>query len=245
MSTTFALVLSACMLAADQPTSGGTAYDPTDHYETRQVEGWTVHVNKDLLTDHADTAAAAMRLLEVKLYDITRVVPAPAVAELRKVPLWLGVKDRHGKHPCACYHPDVSWLQANGYNPDKAKAVDIANAATFLRWTHEQPWMVLHELAHAYHNRVLGFDNADVRSAYDKAVAGKKYESVMHWNGDMVRHYALNNDQEYFAETTEAYFGVNDFYPFNRPELKAVDPDGYALMQKAWGDNGQRPSGKP
>jgi hypothetical protein len=33
----------------------------------------------------------------------------------------------------------------------------------------------------------------------------------------------------------EAYFGVNDFYPFVRAELKEHDPAGFALMETVWG----------
>ena len=53
--------------------------------------------------------------------------------------------------------------------------------------------------------------------------------------GRKVRHYGLNNQMEYFAEATEAYFGVNDFYPFVRAELKAIDPEGFSLMEAVWG----------
>jgi hypothetical protein len=35
---------------------------------------------------------------------------------------------------------------------------------------------------------------------------------------------------EFFAEMTEAYFGVNDFFPFNRAELKEAEPEIYRLM---------------
>ena len=31
-----------------------------------------------------------------------------------------------------------------------------------------------------------------------------------------MRHYALTNHKEFFAEMSEAYFGMNDFFPFNR-----------------------------
>jgi hypothetical protein len=44
----------------------------------------------------------------------------------------------------------------------------------------------------------------------------------------------MNNEQEYFAETTEAFFGTNDFYPFVRAELKAHDPDMYAVLCEVW-----------
>ena len=40
---------------------------------------------------------------------------------------------------------------------------------------------------------------------------------------------------EFFAEMTESYFGQNDFYPFNRAELRRDEPEVYALMRKLWG----------
>jgi len=41
---------------------------------------------------------------------------------------------------------------------------------------------------------------------------------------------------EYFAESTEAFFGTNDFYPFIRPELREFDPEMFNLLTKLWGD---------
>ena len=55
------------------------------------------------------------------------------------------------------------------------------------------------------------------------------------YTGRTVRHYALSNHKEYFAESTEAYLGVNDFYPFVRAELKVHDPKMFGLMEKFWG----------
>ena len=45
----------------------------------------------------------------------------------------------------------------------------------------------------------------------------------------------MNNAKEYFAESTEAYLGVNDFYPFVRAELREHDPDMFRIMQNIWG----------
>ena len=42
------------------------------------------------------------------------------------------------------------------------------------------------------------------------------------------------NHIEYFAELSEAYFWTNDFYPFNKAELEAFDPQGYAAVEGAW-----------
>ena len=140
------------------------------------------------------------------------------------------------------YHPGADWLKEHGMPVKMAKAIEIGNMKAFLSWTYEQPWMVLHELAHAYHDRVTpdGYENADIKSAYTAAMSAKTYESVRHWDGKMARHYACTNPMEYFAEATEAYFGQNDFFPFTNAELKNHDPNGFALMRKIWGEPQKR-----
>lgn len=210
---------------------------PTSEYTVREIEGWKVRVHKDLLTGQKQLGDKALKLLQVKLYDVNRAVPAGALAELHKIPIWISVKDRLGRHPCAAYHPSRGWLKSHGYNPDKARSVDIMNAGTFVRWTHTQPSMVLHELAHGYHHRVLSgaYGNKELQAAFKKMVAGKKYESVLYFSGRKRRAYAMNGPQEYFAELTEAYFGTNDFYPFVRAELKEHDLETYKLLERLWG----------
>ena len=56
--------------------------------ETRQIASWTVHISRELLTQQAKETARALELLEKQLQEISCAVPASAVAELRKVPLW-------------------------------------------------------------------------------------------------------------------------------------------------------------
>jgi hypothetical protein len=211
-----------------------TPYDPTGDYVKRRIEGWEVLVNKRLLArEQAELRGQTLKLLGDHLYRITRAVPAEALAKLRKIPIW--VELAHPRHPCMCYHPSADWLRRHDMNPEKAGAVELANARNFLAWTHTQPWMVLHELAHGYHHQVLGFEHAEVRACYEQAVKSKTYDSVLHISGQRRRHYALTNAQEYFAELTEAYFGTNDFYPFVRAELKRHDPRMFELLEKLWG----------
>jgi hypothetical protein len=225
------LVLAAPPSRTDDPKP---PWDSIDRYEERKVEGWRVLVHKSLLAkERQQLCDDTLKELGHQLYNITRVVPAEPVAKLRKIPIW--VELAHPRHPCMCFHPSAGWLREHQMNPDKAGAVEIANAKTFLDWTHQQPWMVLHELAHGYHFRVLGDDNAEIKACYEQAVKSKGYESVLHHDGKKVRHYALNNDKEYFAEATEAYFGTNDYYPFVRAELKEHDPKMYELLEKLWG----------
>jgi hypothetical protein len=211
------------------------AYDRKDAYTEQRVEGWTVLVHKQLFDkENQDLRERVLRVLGDDLYRITRVVPAEAVAKLRKIPFW--VELAHPRHPCMCYHVSADWLRDHQMNPDKVGAVEIANCKNFLEWSrHSQPWMVLHELAHAYHHQVLTFDHPEIKACFDQAVASKTYESVMHISGEKKRHYAITNSHEYFAEATEAYFGTNDFYPFVRSELKQHDPRLYDVLEKVWG----------
>jgi hypothetical protein len=170
--------------------------------------------------------------MEVKLYDINRVVPQPALEKIHEVAIWLEAENP--QVTCACYHPSKKWLNEHGFNPEKAKSVEIGNAVNFINWSLHQPAMVLHELAHGYHHQVLGYDNPDIKAAYKGAVESGIYESVLKYNGERARAYALNNDQEYFAEQTEAYFGTNDFYPFVRAELMQHDPLMCKTLEKLW-----------
>jgi hypothetical protein len=223
-----AVAMSACAVAPD-PTKQPI---PTSQYETRVVEGWTVHVNRTLLGEQAALGADALKLLAAKLYEVTRVVPEKPCAELRKTPIWLGVDD--GPNDRAQYHPSPDWLTKHGFNPDKAKGIEIGNAKRFLKTAIEQPAMVLHELAHSYHDRVLRFDHKGIQDAYDDAKHGGKYDSVLRISGVKERHYALSDPQEYFAEGTEAFFGTNDFYPFVRAELRLHDPKLFHLLEEIW-----------
>jgi hypothetical protein len=221
----------ACSAAAPPPR---LAWDPEDHYAERDVRGWTVKVNRRLLVkEHDRLRHDTLELLDDHLFRIARVIPPAALARLRKVPIW--VELAHPRHPCMCYHPSRDWLKRHGMNPAKAGGVEVANCRNFLDWTHKQPWMVLHELAHAYHHQVLGFNHAGIRACFREAMRNRLYDSVLHIDGDRRRHYACTNPREYFAEMTEAYFGTNDFYPFVRAELKQVDPRMFELLSKLWG----------
>ncbi|MBI1829979.1 MAG: metallopeptidase [Planctomycetes bacterium] len=207
---------------------------PTKH-TTRDIEGWTVHIDDRLLTTDKKLGDHAVRILSNRLYDIQHVVPADKVAKLRKVALWIDVS--HGKLKPAQYHPSKAWLKQNGFSDKLAKCVHIPVAADFASVNHQrvQPWSVMHELAHAYHDQVLGFDHAEIKAAYERFRESGRYKNVLHINGKKVQHYALTNEKEFFAEMTEAYFGHNDFYPFNRAELKRDEPELYELLQKIWG----------
>ncbi len=81
----------------------------------------------------------------------------------------------------------------------------------------------------------LGFDDPRILRAYQRYQQSGHGESVLLFDGTRTRHYALTDAKEFFAEFTETYFGLNDFFPFNRAELKTAEPEIYQLMLNIWG----------
>jgi hypothetical protein len=229
------LVLAWTVPLAAQPTPT-MSFEPTDRYEVRRIEGWRVLVNRGFVRDEAERCDDTLKVLGHQLFNIERHVPPEPVVKLKRVTIWVESREPH--HPCMCYHPDAGWLTRHGMNPEKARCVEVANAENFLKWSLEQPWMVLHELAHAYHHQFLpgGFDNADVLDAYRQAKEAKLYDAVLPTRGKPVRAYAMTDAQEFFAETSESFFGTNDFYPFVRAELRQHDPPTFALLKRLWGE---------
>lgn len=231
-------IAAGCLVGIAGDGSRGDASPATPRgFEARQVEGWTVFVRLELIKPGNAQGEALLTLLRFQLYQIARGLPANAVTKLRQVRIWVEENEPH--NPCMVYHPDAGWLKNNGMDPAKARCVEITNPANFLKWTIEQPWMVLHELSHAYQDQFLkgGPNNPEVKAAFDRAMTAKLYEAVANSNGDKVRAYAATNPMEYFAEASEAFFGTNDFYPYVRAELKGHDPLAFEVLAKLWGDS--------
>ena len=229
---TYFLVGDALGKAMKELLAGPVArFDPV----VRDIEGWTVHVDPALIEgEHAAEGARALAMLANHLQRIKILVPQPQLSDLQKVGIW--IEHRHPRLGAMQYHPSKGWLVANRHDPRLEKKVHITRAAELL--SREQmlkhPAVILHELAHGYHDQFLDFDNPEVIAVYETAKAAGIYEKVLLFTGETVKHYGLNNHKEYFAEGTEAYFYRNDFYPFVRAELKEHDPALHDLLEKIW-----------
>ena len=201
----------------------------------REIEGWTIRID-DRLADVANEALAtrALKFLEAKLVEIKAVVPAERVKELQTVTIVLDLSC--GKLGAMQYHPNAGWLKANGFPTDLAKCVHLPRAddVATRRNINEQPWVILHELAHAYHDQFLSFDESRVIAAYEQFKKSGHGDAALLYNGKRVKHYGLTNHKEFFAEMTESLFGVNDFFPFNRAELIEAEPELFELLTKIW-----------
>jgi dipeptidyl-peptidase-4 len=214
-------------VSADEPAF----YDPVE----KQIEGWTIRVDPQLLAaENEEIAEQAFGALANHLQRVRYIVPKDRCDELQKLPIWI---ELHGELANMQYHPDRGWLVDHKHDPRLVRHVHIPRAAELYdphMWA-KHPYVVLHELAHAYHDQVLGFEHAEIIAAYESAKQEKLYDEVLLYTGEKVRHYGLTNHKEYFAESTEAYFGVNDFYPFVRAELQEHDPTMFTLLEQIWG----------
>jgi hypothetical protein len=209
--------------------------------ETRDISGWQVHIAKKLLETEAEDTAKALDGLQKMLDEIVRDVPAAAVVELKKVPLYFSPAYQEGRSG-AEFHPGAEWLLDNGRDPVMAQGVEFSGVSDFEAEMRRMPNFALHELAHAYHFRVLpdGFNQAEIKAAFRRAKRSGLYDRVERTFGNdrpntFEPAYAMTTAMEYFAETTEAYFSRNDFFPFTREELLQHDPEMHALLEKLWG----------
>ncbi len=208
---------------------------PTAH-TTRNIEGWNIRVDDRLLRGEGTAVGErALKLLAARLVAIAIIVPEPALAKLRAITIQLD--QDYGDLRAMQYHPSAGWLKGKGYSEHLAKCAHIPDAEQFLSpfENHRMPWVVLHELAHAFHDQTIGFDDPRVIAVWKKFCDSGKYQSVLTSPGHMREHYGLTNQKEFFAEMTEAYFGSNDFYPFVTGELKQAEPETFALLAEIWG----------
>ena len=234
--------LSLCLgaQAATAKPAPPEAPKPTSR-TVRQIEGWTVRIDDRLLQPpNEELGARILKSLEWRLNNIRAVVRPHILTQLQGFQIVCDMT--HGKLVPMQYHSEVDWLKDNGYAADLVNCVHIPQAAELFepRQINVQPWCVLHELVHAYHDQVLGFDEARIRDAYAAYKASGHGDAALLITGERVRHYGLTNQMEFFAEMTEAYFGTNDFYPFNRAELMTAEPAIYQLIGHPVGPGANR-----
>jgi hypothetical protein len=210
------------------------------NYTNHNLVGFNVLVEDTAVTANAVLVSQALDLLESNLEEILQFnISQEKIDSLVEVPIFMDWNTTNG---AAQYHPSQSWLINNGYIPEKAKCVEISNVTNFVSWVNQnQPYMVLHELAHAYHHRVLNFNSPVITKAYNNAIFNSTYTNVQYHTGGgnyitQVSAYALNNENEFFAEITEAYFGLNDYYPFDYNDLLTYDITGFNAAMEVWGD---------
>ena len=109
------------------------------------------------------------------------------------------------------------------FHPGKHKCVEWGNA---LSLSKRKPGpaitVLLHELAHAFHDQVLTFDHPEILAAYERCIEGDAYPK-----NDWVKA----DHKEFFAGATTRYFGTKE----ERAALVERDPILANELEKIWG----------
>jgi hypothetical protein len=221
--------------AVEKPNSAaiGVRFDPIK----QNIQGWTVYVQPSMLNgENAKAGAEQLSMLGNHLQRIKILLPEKQLKIMQTLEIW--IEQDHPTLGNMQYHPGKGWLKDHGHDQRLHQKVHIPRAAALLSRQQilKHPAVILHELAHSYHDQILGFDHARIKNAYDRAMAAGKYKQVLLYTGQTVKHYGTTNEKEYFAEGTEAYFYRNDFYPFVAAELEIYDPVFFEVLKEIWGD---------
>ena len=224
--------------AEDRPAKKPATQPATeDRFEIRNVEGWTVYVNRDVPKQHAEPWAKTLEHLRWELYQIKLAAPASAVSNMQENnAIWIEYKEQVS----LSYHPSRNWLLGRGYKiPRDPESFMSLSVKSHVGDSYRHPFVVFHELAHGYDFHFIGkgrrYGNDEAQANYERMMKGGKYEKVQIWHGRRGSHYGRSNRMEYWAESTEAYFAVNDIYPFVRAELREHDPQMARLVERYWG----------
>jgi len=242
------LCLIACLMASQVVAQDAAAAKPAtqpgteDRFEIRNVEGWTVYINRDAPGQDPEQAARTFEHLKWELYQIKLAAPAAAVVNMQEHnAIWIEYAEKVN----LSYHPSRNWLIKRGYTvPRDFQSFMSLSVKTHLGDSYRHPFVVFHELAHGYDYHLIGkgrdYGNAESQANYERMMKDGKYEKVLIWNDRIASHYARSNRMEYWAESTEAYFAVNDFYPFVRAELREHDPQMARFIERYWGVDPQQ-----
>ena len=202
-------------------------------YKVIKVKGWSLHVHKEYINGDQAVLKNALKNADIQLGHVETLVPEKAVAKLRKIPIWVTPGRRKAE-----YHWSRDWVVSHDRPAEMTHSVQITDISILRRTRPTGPWVLMHELAHGYHDReVSREDKKAIADAYNSALAKGLYQKVLHTKrgrGKYVRAYAATRMQEYFAENSEAYFGVNDFYPFVRAELRDYDPAICEIIERVY-----------
>lgn len=234
----FSILLSVAALTTTSqekqtPAAAGVRFDPVK----QNIEGWTVYVQPAMLKGGgAEAGAQQLSMLANHLQRIKILLPEKQLKIMQTLEIW--IEQDHPTLGNMQYHPGKRWLSDHGHDLRLHQKVHIPRAAALLSRQQilKHPAVILHELAHSYHDQILGFDHSKVKNAYDRAMAAGKYKQVLLYTGRTVKHYGTTNEKEFFAEGTEAYFYRNDFYPFVAAELEIYDPFFFEVLQDIWGE---------
>lgn len=221
------LIFCLLLIGCDKDSGATPDYPVTPGQATRtiSVHGFTIKVTSTFVWDQQTDNA--YRYLQKVLDDLETILPAPALKKMQEKEIWLTAdKERPALEYCKEEGPYTSCILINdiaGYYDQSVK---------------NQPSLLIHYLALQYADRFLKNHEDLLTTAWQEAVNSGVYNNVEYFDGEKIttkRADALQDQYAYFAELSEAYWGKNDYFPFDYYDITSFDPNGFQFMETLWG----------
>jgi hypothetical protein len=219
---------------------------PERTYVITNLNGWSVHLEQELAEDQRELADKATQRLAEKLQMVLSLVPPQTHARLRRLPIFLLLGEeskKEGRDNGAEYFQKQAPDYWNWTDRRWGSSLVIYSARNYV-WLSDE-WAVrllIHELAHAWHLEQWPEEQEDILAAWKHARANNLYLNVKAVNGTVIpRAYSIDNQLEYFAELSCAFFWRGEYEPFDRKALQTYDPVGVAMLRKMWGVPVEKP----
>lgn len=178
------------------------------------IHGWNVEIRGGAPSKRAE----AMGFIKHDLSVINKTLPKKALKALYETKIVIGgLPDQKG------------WAVTD----TKSNEIRFKNVFWFVAGRSAYPDVMWHEMAHAYHGKVLDHDLKPFNEAYEKhkkrfKVHGRKSLPLKKQNAPVeYLQYANTNGYEYFAEMSVVFFGMHRSWA-------RLDPETEAIFQAAW-----------
>ena len=185
----------------------------SDHYEWLQIQGFWLQVRfpEEMDLEMIEHYTQTLNLLNRQLKRAKGVLPEISVAKLQeKVRFFL--KDDCTENGSVSYYryddtPDRGWIFLHCFQYLRNVLADAFHGAERVHgrrvWGH--PGIILHELAHGYHDLVVedGYDNQMIKEFYDHALdclGNTDTNDPYYWEQD---------ETEFFADFTVMYYLIH------------------------------------
>jgi dipeptidyl-peptidase-4 len=166
------------------PDMAAAATDQDGGYDKQVVSGRAVFASVEFARRDPLALDRCVAALARNLQELATTLPPSAWDKLRGVPVWLEYEDSQSR---------TGWYYPSSERSKNAGSIHFTKELAALIVV--RPTMVLHELAHAYHDQVLGFQNPAIRAAYVRARRSLRYETVLRSDGQLVAAYAMLDER--------------------------------------------------
>ncbi len=215
-------------------------------YDTEKIAGFTLFLHPEIKKHEKEFKTSPMDVLNLELKMLGQILNKKALAKVQTLPFWVewdeapeGANTGGGTVIAYYLSTDLRMTRIKGEHPLRAKTITLCSLKTLTKL--HQPGIdtgkcvLLHEVAHAVHDQLIGFENPEIKLAFTQAMNRKLYQPGL---------YMTSSSKEFFAELTCAYLDRLDHFPRNRGDLKKHDPATFKLLERIWSTSASVESAK-